>query len=190
MLINGLVRAGVTLMWAASVAGATIPATARRAPAASVVMQAGRSSTPTDTTRRTEIVRVTDTAAIRIAVEAALVGERNSEERMIRRWVIISLIALGGAFLLFLGYDFAIGREVWIETHWGGLGGGVGGVRVSRPFALLVLLLVAGSMLTAVTMMGSRGGTSPADSKANEKTPAAGAKASSPTEPATSGRGG
>jgi hypothetical protein len=186
MLINRPARAALVL-WVALSAGT---ATAQRAPVAGLATQAGRGQPSTDTTHRVETVRVTDTAAIRAAVSAALAEERNSEERIIRRWVIISLIVLGGMFLVFLGVDFLNGREVWIESHWGGLGGGVGGVRVSRPLALLVLLLVAGGMLTAVTVMGTRAGTT-ATAPAAEGAPTATQKTASPAaEPTTSGRGG
>jgi hypothetical protein len=186
MLINRPARAALVL-WVALSAGA---ATAQRAPVAGLATQAGRGQPSTDTTHRVETVRVTDTAAIRAAVSAALAEERNSEERIIRRWVIISLIVLGGMFLVFLGVDFLNGREVWIESHWGGLGGGVGGVRISRPLALLVLLLVAGGMLTAVTVMGTRAGTTAA-TPAAEGAPTATPKTTSPSaEPTTSGRGG
>jgi hypothetical protein len=49
---------------------------------------------------------------------------------------IAAALALEGIRML------AAGQRVRVETHWGGLGGGAGGLEVSRPAALLLLALM------------------------------------------------
>lgn len=67
-----------------------------------------------------------------------------------------ALLGLMGAItiwfvLLFRG---AMRNEAWpaVETHWGGLGGGLGGWRVAPAFVYLVGALAFGSLLVAVAL--------------------------------------
>lgn len=73
----------------------------------------------------------------------------------------IGVVALGGlaiaSFFLCVG-AMESGEGFGLESHWGGLGGGVGGWRLTRPTVfLLAALFLAGASVTTVL------GTAPSD---------------------------
>jgi len=121
------------------------------------VLAAGATQNPVrvDTVVRTVAVdsitlrRAMDSAAKR-AVDSMLT--QVSEDR--RQWglVVDGLLVLGGVFLVLLVWDMLSGRDVLVESHWGGFGGGVGGTRFSRTLVLTVLLLLTGGMLTVLAV--------------------------------------
>jgi hypothetical protein len=46
--------------------------------------------------------------------------------------------------------DLGAGKQLMVETHWGGLGGGLGGWRISRPAIYFVCMLVFGGLFVLV----------------------------------------
>ncbi len=136
-----------------TISAATIRPRATTAP----TLAAGATQNPVrvDTVVRTVAVdsitlrRAMDSAAKR-AVDSMLT--QVSEDR--RQWglVVDGLLVLGGVFLALLVWDMLSGRDVIVESHWGGFGGGVGGTRLSRTLVLTVLLLLTGGMLTVLAV--------------------------------------
>lgn len=57
---------------------------------------------------------------------------------------------LTGAYFLHLFVRNALEEPPAIETHWGGFGGGLGGLRVSPSLLFLVVALVVGAMAVMV----------------------------------------
>ncbi len=72
-----------------------------------------------------------------------------------RCFAFLSAVALGG-FAVLVAYRFSIR----IESHWGGLGGGLGGWNVSPALACLLLSIVFG-ILTLVLAGQSNSGQKP-----------------------------
>jgi hypothetical protein len=63
------------------------------------------------------------------------------------------LLGLGTVlFTFFLVLDLREGHPVAVETHWGGLGGGVGGWRLSRALSMLIATLVFAVGFSAVAL--------------------------------------
>ena len=68
--------------------------------------------------------------------------------------VLLLLGTLAISFAAFTARALAQGKPVQVEGHWGGLGGGLGGWRVSQP-AVLLILAMAFSGATATALIGS-----------------------------------
>ncbi len=74
-------------------------------------------------------------------------------------WVHLSIVAI--LLLFFAGLSvFALTKfykamsdqtngGLWLETHWGGLGGGLGGWRVSNAFVYLIVVAVLSGLAVA-----------------------------------------
>ncbi len=63
----------------------------------------------------------------------------------------LALLSLVFTFLLYL-YAVRDGQPMEIRTHWGGLGGGLGGWRISMPLICLIAAISFGAMATAVNL--------------------------------------
>lgn len=66
----------------------------------------------------------------------------------------------GSVMIFFLGsFAAAMRSSTWptVETSWGGLGGGLGGWRISPAVLYLVAALVFGGMLTALSLPDDAG---------------------------------
>lgn len=63
----------------------------------------------------------------------------------------LALLSLAFTFLLFL-YAARDGQPMEIRAHWGGLGGGLGGWRVSMPLICLAAAISFGVMATVVNL--------------------------------------
>ena len=70
--------------------------------------------------------------------------------------VLLALLAL--SFTLFLDAIFRGGR-IAVESNWGGLGGGLGGWRISSPLAFLLLSIGLFTLLTAAVSASGPGTT-------------------------------
>jgi hypothetical protein len=71
---------------------------------------------------------------------------------------------------------------LWMESHWGGLGGGLGGWRVSNAFVYLVVFAFFGGLaIAAISMAPPYPGTTPKEPK--EEAPAATSSTDSTKEP-------
>ncbi len=69
--------------------------------------------------------------------------------------VLLLLGTLAVGFAAFAARALAHGRPVQVEGHWGGLGGGLGGWRISQPMIFLVLTIIfAGSTATVLIKAG------------------------------------
>jgi hypothetical protein len=66
--------------------------------------------------------------------------------------VIAAILLMIVAYLLMGFARHAQQEPPHVETHWGGLGGGLGGWRVSASLAYLVAALAFGGMFTAFSM--------------------------------------
>jgi hypothetical protein len=106
-----------------------------------------------------------------LAVRASAQGEPSNGEPikldpglLTDYWVHTSMVAF--IFLFFAGLLILALRKfysamsepkrggLWLETHWGGLGGGLGGWRVSNALVYLVLLgLLGGLAVATISMM-------------------------------------
>jgi hypothetical protein len=72
----------------------------------------------------------------------------------------VLVYALGGVAVILLGifvYLLMTGESVYLESHWGGLGGGLGGWRVSRALSALLGAIAFASLcvLLAVVLQQS-----------------------------------
>lgn len=71
---------------------------------------------------------------------------RDKQEPTLREFVLTAAmlgLAAGAFFFTFtLIEQIKLGHTVSVESHWGGLGGGLGGWRISGPLALLIGSLV------------------------------------------------
>lgn len=67
-----------------------------------------------------------------------------------------ALLGICGAVSLLLAWAVVdairTGEGLSVETHWGGLGGGLGGVRLSAALSLVILLLVFAGATVAIGM--------------------------------------
>jgi thiosulfate reductase cytochrome b subunit len=64
--------------------------------------------------------------------------------------------ALGGVSAILLGlfvYLLLTGESVYLESHWGGLGGGLGGWRVSRALSALLGAIVFASICVLLAIV-------------------------------------
>jgi len=109
-------------------------------------------------------------------------------------WVHVSMVAI---VLLFLGMlsvaalrkfsaamtDQAKGG-LWLETHWGGLGGGLGGWRVSNALVYLILVALLGGLTVAILSMAP---TYPRVTPDTAQKPSAATEPSTDASKATSG---
>jgi hypothetical protein len=99
--------------------------------------------------------------AVAIALHA-LIGAPPALVHYYTSWSVYWLLVLvfGGATIAALiGLITSVGRgsdhgkpALWIETHWGGLGGGLGGWRVSQALAYLLLAAIMGGLLVAAAV--------------------------------------
>lgn len=89
-------------------------------------------------------------------VASALLASRdaeNGDRRAQRRIIMFVLPLMMAVVLLMLFTDLVRQRDVAIESHWGGFGGGAVGTRLSRPLVLMLLLILLSGMLTAVALV-------------------------------------
>ncbi len=81
------------------------------------------------------------------------------------------LLLFGSLTLCFAGYTaiaLAEGRPFQVESHWGGLGGGLGGWRISQPIILLVLTITFSGSAATVFMKAMPTVESPMDDASTE----------------------
>jgi hypothetical protein len=65
--------------------------------------------------------------------------------------LLLALLVIAFFILVFaLGRALARGESVMVESHWGGIGGGSGGWRVSTPLIYLLGLLILGAIAFGV----------------------------------------
>ena len=153
MKLSRLVVLGIALMLDARVYAQAAPPT-QTTPSRGIQGNSPPASSPNDSATRARAAAVVAAdSIINARVKAALDLDRNAEERVLHRYVIYALMVLVAAFLGFLIWDFLRGREIWVESHWGGFGGGVSGFRISRPLALVTLLLIASGLLMALIVV-------------------------------------
>jgi predicted lipid-binding transport protein (Tim44 family) len=92
----------------------------------------------------------------------------------VRDWIELTLrilLTLGfgaGAIVFFWRFYHAMsaGEELRVDYHWGGLGGGLGGWRLSKAFGYLFAAFALGGLL-AVTVIGLRPETTNTQQAAN-----------------------
>jgi hypothetical protein len=115
----------------------------------------GARSVPQDTSARQDSAR-RDTGRPADAVARAAVDARDDPPGWVR--VVVLLLVAAAMVLLVIGVVFATkrfidadrGQPFGVESHWGGLGGGLGGWRVSPQVIYLVVALAFAGMLTAL----------------------------------------
>jgi hypothetical protein len=144
-----MIRRTIALL--ASVALVTIASTAYAPPQAPAPRQ-----TPTDSVRDTvpRPTRATraDTDSLSRIVRDSIAREasqRRAWREKLGGWGALAGIVLFGVatlWCLFLLVGALSGGEVVeMETHWGGLGGGLGGWKLSRPLSQLLAVVVLAS---------------------------------------------
>ncbi|MDP3749699.1 MAG: hypothetical protein Q8Q88_21930 [Phenylobacterium sp.] len=93
------------------------------------------------------IILVAATAGLVLSLAAAVVGDALSPVRA----TLIGVCGLATLLILFFTLETLRRAEgLFLESHWGGLGGGLGGWRISPAAVLVFLLLVFASATVAV----------------------------------------
>lgn len=68
--------------------------------------------------------------------------------------ISVAMLALAGALTMLLAQRLGRGEPIEIRAHWGGLGGGTAGWRLSAAFVLLSSALVAWGLAIATALYG------------------------------------
>lgn len=97
-----------------------------------------------------------------MASPAAALAVLDWIEIVLRILLTIGLAAGAGLFFWRFYAAVSTGDELKIEYHWGGLGGGLGGWRISKSLGFLFAAFALGGLL-AVAVVGTRTGTPPAN---------------------------
>jgi hypothetical protein len=93
-----------------------------------------------------------------VSGELAVEMVRLDGEARLRGALVLLLAAAGTMAVVALLTDLAGGRTVNVESHWGGLGGGIGGWTVSSPLiALVIALACLGGMVALATSSNDTG---------------------------------
>lgn len=67
--------------------------------------------------------------------------------------VLAAMLGLGSLFCAFqTHFTLASGEAFEIRSHWGGLGGGIGGWSVSRPVVLVTLAVLLGGLAILLSL--------------------------------------
>jgi hypothetical protein len=69
-----------------------------------------------------------------------------ADEKMVALGLGVLFASIGLIFLTRLTRSLEEGESLGVESHWGGLGGGVGGWRVSRPVGYLFCVMTFGAL--------------------------------------------
>jgi hypothetical protein len=72
-----------------------------------------------------------------------------ADERAVSLGLTVLFASIAWMFLLRLAGSLDRGESLGIESHWGGLGGGVGGFRISRPVVYLFCAITFGALAAA-----------------------------------------
>ena len=113
--------------------------------------------TPTDSARdsvrrpTSTVLRDTDSLSRIVRDSIALqASHRRAWRERLGGWGAMAGIVVFGLATVWclglLGASLSGGEVVEMETNWGGLGGGLGGWRLSRPLSQLLALLVVGGL--------------------------------------------
>jgi len=117
---------------------------------------------PAEATQRMEEVVVPQPASTQAKAETVKAGDARVNGSSIASsplaadvLAILVLAVLGGGTILF-AFEFLSqvkrGHTVGVESHWGGLGGGLGGWRISAALSFLVASLVFALAFSAVAV--------------------------------------
>ena len=119
--------------------------------------------------RRTNVGQVTALAVIAVGI-LLIAGVLDGEVQPMRAALML-LLGGGALFTILVVVDrLAAGSEVEVSSHWGGLGGSLGGWRISQTAILLILaLLLVSATLAASGIAGGGGGEQKNQTAADEK---------------------
>jgi hypothetical protein len=105
-----------------------------------------------------------------------MTGEAVLFETML--YIFMSVVFSLGALVFFIRLYFSMdsGDDLRIDYHWGGLGGGIGGWRISKPLGYLFAALAFAGLLvvTTVQMRALNASQTPPQKPAEQKTAEAG----------------
>lgn len=103
-------------------------------------------------------------ALVALAVWAADAGRLPAAQAVLL--VVLGALAVA-SFGMFI-HSLGGGDGVGVESHWGGIGGGVGGWRVTTPLIFLLLTIFFAGLLTASVQFADPPAQPPADPPAEE----------------------
>jgi hypothetical protein len=110
-----------------------------------------------------------------LAPLAMLLTERfhddpRADEKMVALGLGVLFACIALVFLTRLTRSLEAGETLGLESHWGGLGGGVGGWRISRPVGYLFCVMTFGAL--AAVAVSRYPDPPPSESAGGTRTPA------------------